>query len=268
MTDRVMPLSVPGHFGEWMQGRLGARGPVALVTLPVADHVRLWHVPQGRVLRLHGVGLMPIEARCFLRSLGLHLRGIVRMRAQTPLGLGTGVSTARLIGLARLAGWQGPPDALTAACIKSEGAADPLAFPAPECMLWASRIGRPLERLPRLPRYEILGGFWGGPSFTNPQDTRFADIGDLVAQWQRARRLEDFAVLATQSAQRCTDLRGPEADPTPRLARDLGALGWLRAHTGAARGLIFAPGTVPDDATGLLRAAGLRKIRQFRGGGR
>lgn len=268
MTGRVTHLSVPGHFGEWMQGRIGAQGPVALITLPVADHVRLWHVPQRRGLHLHGVGLGPVEVRRFLRSLGLDLRGIVRMRAQTPLGLGTGVSTARLVGLARVAGWQGPPEALSSACIASEGAADPLAFPAPERMLWASRIGRPLDHLPPLPRYEILGGLCGGPSFTNPQDTNFADISDLVAQWRQARGLEEFAAIATQSALRCTDLRGPKADPTPRLVRDLGALGWLRAHTGAARGLIFAPGTVPDGATALLRAAGLRQLRQFRGGER
>ncbi|KEO54843.1 hypothetical protein [Thioclava pacifica] len=268
MTGRVTHISVPGHFGEWIQGRIGAQGPVALITLPVADHVRLWHVPQRRGLRLHGVGLRPVEVRRFLRSLGLDLRGVVRMRAQTPLGLGTGVSTARLVGLARLAGWQGSPEALAAACIESEGAADPLAFPAPERMLWASRIGRPLEHFPPLPRYEILGGFWGGPSFTDPQDTNFADISDLVAQWSLACGLEEFAALATQSALRCTDRRGPKTDPTPQLVRDLGALGWLRAHTGAARGLIFAPGTVPDDAAGLLRAADLRQLRQFRGGER
>ena len=27
-------LHIPGHFGEWLQGRLGAEGPVVLVTLP------------------------------------------------------------------------------------------------------------------------------------------------------------------------------------------------------------------------------------------
>jgi hypothetical protein len=63
-------------------------------------------------------------------------------------------------------------------------------------------------------------------------------------------------------------MRGPAGDPTPGLARDLGALGWLRAHTGAARGLIFAPGTVPRGAHDALRAAGLRALVRFRGGGR
>jgi len=32
----MRPLWVAGHFGEWLQGRLGAEGPVGLVTLACA----------------------------------------------------------------------------------------------------------------------------------------------------------------------------------------------------------------------------------------
>ena len=39
-------------------------------------------------------------------------------------------------------------------------------------------------------------------------------------------------------------------------ARDLGALGWAASHSGAARALIFAPGTIPPGAGGAARQDG------------
>ncbi|WP_417809001.1 propanediol utilization protein [Thioclava sp.] len=261
-------LHVAGHFGEWVQGRLGPDGPLALVTLPCAAlGVSVWHRATPHGLRLHGVGLTPQQTHRFLASLGLSLRGSVRMRARAHLGFGTGVSSARLVSLARLAGWQGAPADLARACVAFEGASDPLAFAMPDRLLWASRVGRKLADFPALPRYEILGGFLGGPNWTDPKDVGFADISDLVADWSQARDLRDVAALASESAARCQAMRGPAGDPTACLARDLGALGWLRAHTGAARGLIFAPGTVPRCASRTLREAGLQALLQFRGGG-
>jgi hypothetical protein len=53
----------------------------------------------------------------------------------------------------------------------------------------------------------------------------------------------------------------------PDLARDLGALGYARAHTGPARALIFAPGKVPNGAGAALKEAGLRDVLHFRTGG-
>ncbi|KEO60726.1 hypothetical protein [Thioclava indica] len=262
-------LHIAGHFGEWMQGRIGPDGPVALITLPCeALGVRLWHRPAPQGLRLHGVGLSAQQVRRFLAPLGLRLRGVVGMRATAKLGAGTGISTARLVGLAQLAGWQGAPHDLARACVTFEGASDPLAFAAPSRLLWGSRNGTPLAEMPGLPRYEILGGFLGGPSWTDPQDQNFPDISDLIWPWRQTRNLRDIAALASQSAARCQAMRGPASDPTPDLVRDLGALGWVRAHTGAARGLIFAPGAVPRGAPDALRLAGLRALVQFRGGAR
>lgn len=258
-----------GHFGEWLQGRLGPGGPVVLVTLPCAGlGVLARHRPGARQLALAGAGLSTARARAFLRGLGLQLSGRVQLVPRAPAGLGTGVSTASLVALARLAGWQGPPEALAQACIAAEGASDPLVFAAPERLLWSSREGRVLATLPSLPRYEILGGFHGPARRTDPRDSAFPDIADLLARWQQARDLPAFAALASESAARTTALRGPADDPTPDLARDLGALGWMRAHTGAARGLIFAPGTVPAGASAALLAAGLRGLRRFKGGER
>ncbi|PTV97230.1 threonine kinase [Rhodobacter aestuarii] len=261
-------LHLPGHFGEWLQGRLGPDGPVVLVTVAAPElGLEAFYRPR-RGLSVQGAGLSPERARRFLARLGLRLQGQVVLRPCVAPGLGTGVSTASLVALAHLAGWEGPPEVLAQACIAAEGASDPTMFAAPDRLLWASRQGQGLGTLPRLPRYEILGGFCGGPARTVAADTRFADIADLVARWQRAEDLPSFAALASESAARCTALRGPADEDVSALVAKLGALGWMRAHTGAARGLIFAPGTVPAGAEAVLRGAGWRGVLRLQGGER
>lgn len=259
-----MKLAVAGHFGEWLQGRIGPTGPVALVTLSCPDYA-----VHGRAIAgpMRISGMRGHAARGFLARLGLTLPGRVSLRAGVTPGLGCGMSTARLVALARLAGWDGPPQTLARACLAHEGASDPLMFARPERILWASRLGESLCPMPALPRCDILGGFWGPPRHTDPQDMDFPDIRDLSEAWPRARALSEVAQLASESARRCLALRGPQDDPTPQLARDLGALGFTIAHTGAARGLIFAPGTLPRDAHAHLRAAGLRHVRRLQAGG-
>ena len=145
-------LHIPGHFGEWLQGRLGEKGPVVLVTLPAPALGLDLHYRPGPGLSLQGAGLSPERARRFLAPLGLRLRGRIVLRPVVAPGLGTGVSTASLVALARLAGWQGPPEILAQACVRAEGASDPLMFSAPERLLWASRQGRALALLPAIPR--------------------------------------------------------------------------------------------------------------------
>lgn len=262
-------LHVPGHFGEWLQGRIGSEGPIALVSLPAPGlGVTASMRPGGPRLALSGAGLSPSRARRFLLESGLTLTGRVHLRSMVDPGLGTGVSTAALVALARLASWAGPPEALARACIAVEGASDPLMFPSPERLLWASRRGAALAELPPLPRYDLLGGFCGGPSRTDPRDADFADISDLVVAWRRAPDLATCAALASESAARCSARRGPAEETAPDLAQELGALGWIRAHTGAARGLIFAPGTIPAGAAAAVRAAGWRGLRRITGGER
>jgi hypothetical protein len=179
-----------------------------------------------------------------------------------------GVSTASLLALAQLAGYSGPQDRLAQACIGAEGASDPLWHPSPERMLWASRSGHKMGDLPALPAYQVIGGIWGRGQATDPNDQYFPDISDLLARWRTARNLAEHALLASQSAARCLALRGPVPDPTAALARKLGALGWVAAHTGGARGLIFAPGAAPTQTAAQLRAAGYSNIVAFQGGGR
>lgn len=256
--------SVAGHFGELLQGRLGDAGPVALVTLPCpalrvvltarAGRFAL-HQPDGRAIPLaEARRLFPFQAR-------------LTLRADMPLGGGAGVSTAARVALLRLGGMDASAD-LAAACHASEGATDPLMFPDPARLLWASREGRVLAALPPLPRFDIIGGFYGPPRRTDALDINFPDISDLAAAWPAAcSNLAEMARLATQSAHRCLALRGPAGDPTPALAARLGALGWTMAHTGSARGLIFAPGTVPEGAQADLRASGFSTITRFSLGG-
>ena len=256
------PVSVEGHFGEWVQGRMGADGAIALVTV---------RCPALRVCT-PGTDDLPFtrdQLADFAARLGIagHVPGVTR---DAPLGGGAGASTATLVALARSAGFSGSAHDLAAACIATEGASDPLMFPQPDALLWASREGRILRHLPPPPACHILGGFWGAPHRTTPGDMDFDDITDLIDAWAEAVVLDNLqrcAAIASTSAQRCSDRRGPMPDPTPELARDLGALGWLRAHTGSARGLVFAPGETPEHGAAALVEAGLTGVLSFGTGG-
>ncbi|MBE3640584.1 propanediol utilization protein, partial [Mangrovicoccus algicola] len=208
-------LRIAGHFGEFLQGRLGPAGPLVLVTLPcAAAGVVALHRP-APALRLQGDALRPDRARAMLAQLGAGLRGRVLIRALDEPGGGTGTSTAALLALARLAGQGGrPPQDLARAALAVEGASDPLMFPAPGRVLWASREGRALACLPPLPAMQAIGGLLGPPCRTRPQDMRYPDISDLVARWQAGPGAAEAARLASQSAARTLALRGPAGDPT------------------------------------------------------
>lgn len=249
-------VRVCGHFGEYLQGRLGPNGPLGLITVPCRK--------TGLEARLqcgHAPGTRP--AGDFLKALGIRGGAGISVSPLSPPGAGTGISTATLIAAARLHGWTGDPDRLMSACVRTEGASDPLAFAHPERLLWASREGRVLQRMPVLPPHHIIGGYLGAPCFTDPADMMFPDVSDIVASWQKTRALEGFGELASESARRCLRLRGPADDPTERLAQSLGAVGFIIAHTGSARGLMFRKGTLPAQAVCALKAAGFVGIIGF-----
>lgn len=255
-------------MGELVQGRLGADGPVALITLPCPVlGVAARHVPGGFALHRAGdVAVDRVAAAGLLRRLGLPVRGRFALRGTLPPGGGAGASTAALVAIARAAG--ADPDRIAAACLSVEGASDPLMLASPERLLWASRRGRVLARLPGLPLLEVVAGFHGPRRRTDPRDDAFPDVADLVAAWPAAcadaRRI---AELATESARRCLALRGPLDDPTAHLAQGLGAAGYAIGYTGPARALLFLPGTVPARATDALRAAGFAQVVHYRIGG-
>jgi uncharacterized protein involved in propanediol utilization len=266
-------LRQPCHFGEWLQGRMGPDGPVALITLRpegLALTAGVKPSPRLSVKTVHATSGFPVShlrLLSFLRALNLSTKGAYNLRLACPPGLGTGASTASLIAIARLAGYQGTAQRLALACIAAEGASDPLMFAKPDRLLWASRQGRVLQRMPALPYAHLITGFVGPALPTNPEDQDYDDITDLVAGWSKAQNLPAFAALAKESARRCIARRGPVADPTEVLAKELGALGWTTSHSGAARTLIFAPGTVPETGAMALREAGFYGVQLRKTGG-
>lgn len=253
---------VAGHFGEWLQGRLGPEGPLALITLTCrAKGVRGERLEDGPLLVDGASPVVSVaQARRCLQALGGAPEGRYALTPDLPPGGGAGMSTAALVALAHLAGFQG--QAVAEACLAAEGASDPLMWPHPDRLLWASRSAQVIDRLEPVPACTVVGGFWGGPQRTDPADLGFPDVQDLVAAWPGAD-LAGKARLASQSAERCTALRGPSADPMPALAKRLGALGHARAHTGPARALIFPPGAVPSGVEHALRLAGLTGVFHF-----
>lgn len=260
-------IALPCHFGEWLQGRIGPSGPVGLVTLLPAVTGMTGRRRAGALAACRfgqGAGFIPLpRLRRFLADLGLPPEGRFQLRPRFTPGSGTGMSTASLLAVARLAGYAGPRDRLVRACLRAEGASDPLMLEHPDCHLWASRRGEVLQALPPPPRAHLLVGFWGPPERTRAEDTDYADISDLVSDWARAPGLADCARLASESARRCQARRGPASEPTADLARALGAQGFARSHSGPARALIFAPGTVPPDGPRILRAAGYTGVETF-----
>lgn len=252
-------VTVCGHFGEWIQGRLGPSGPVALITL-ACSAMRVT-APSEDALPFTTDQLKRFAA-------DLELDAVTGATRNFALGIGAGGSTATLVAAARAAGYDGTPERLAKACIAIEGATDPLMFDAPDQHLWASRSGKVIRPMPAPPRAAILGGLWGAPQCTDARDDDFDEVTDLAEAWAdaaAARDLPRVAALASESARRCTARRGPR-DPMADLARDLSALGMVRAHTGSARGLIFAPGTIPPHGPSALQEAGLETILSFETG--
>lgn len=269
---RSLEISVAGHFGELLQGRLGPGGPLALVTLPAPGlrvTARLLAGPFG----LHGAGILDRTAAATLwRAFGATPRGRLLLRAGMPPGGGAGSSTAGLVAAGRLvaAALGAPPpepERLAALCLTLEGATDPLMHARPARLLWAPRAARVLGGLPPPPPFAIVGGFLGPGRRTDPADLDFADIADLVAAWAPAAARGDLpalAALATESAGRNQSHRGgPPLAPLRAAADRLGALGLFTAHTGSARGLIFARGRVPPEAEAALRTMGMRGIHRY-----
>jgi uncharacterized protein involved in propanediol utilization len=270
---RERRVSVSGHFGELIQGRLGPSGPVALVTLPAPELTVTARLAPGPLALYCAGGERPLalaRVAALARALGVPPRGRLTLRAAMPAGGGAGSSTAALLATALLLADRPPPPArLARLCLALEGATDPLMHPEPARLLWAPREARTLDRLPPLPPLEIVGGFLGPGRRTDPADHRFADVADLAAAWPPAAARGDAAALAglaTESARRNAALRGG-ADLAPLLAAAarFGALGVVAAHTGSARGLIFAPGRGdPAAARIALRAGGLGGVRRIR----
>jgi uncharacterized protein involved in propanediol utilization len=268
---------VAGHLGEFLQGILGENGPVALITLPCPVlTAQAWWWPGRGFAFMPGPGgpLSRPGAAALLRRRSGVASGRLYLHSALPPGGGAGASTAALIAVARAvdAGAARPglsPTAMARLCIALEGASDPLMFPDPAAVVWASREGRVIETVAPPPSFDVVGGFLGAAERTDPRDRRFARIDDLLADWGRAVRRQDhetLAALATESARRQARYRGrPSLAPFERIATATGAVGIATAHTGSARALLYAPGRGnPEAGIGQLRALGARQVMRFR----
>lgn len=260
---------INGHFGEWLQGRMGPEGPVVLVSLPCPE---FWCEVQARPQ--HGLGLSPdhpilTKRRVseILDTLGISHNLSITISGNIPFGAGLGASTASLVALIKaVADEAQSADSISQVCLTTEGATDPLMHEDFDSFLWSSREGRVVQYMQTPPTFEVIGGLWGETEKTDPKDACFPDISDLIQPWKRAVRagsLVDVARIASVSAWRTTALRGPEDDPTEAIAGEFGALGHIRAHTGSARGLLFKPGTVPPHVIPRLEALGYRHTTRF-----
>ena len=264
---------VSGHFGEWLQGKLGDNGPVALISVQCpAFWVQVaWSSSDAFAYNSEIAGLSVDKAQAILDALQILPHAKIYGHTNTPVGAGLGASTASLVALAKAASKRDlDTEVIANACLSVEGATDPLMYPGFDRLLWASRAAKVLARYAPPPRFEVLGGLIGSRQITDPNDNNFPDIGDLLKAWPEATKngnLQNVGELATESYQRTTKLRDATPEPTMDLAKELGAIGIIRAHTGSARGFLFQPGTVP--ATGLhsLAEAGYSDATQFITGG-
>lgn len=265
-----MAVRMTGHFGEWVQGRLGRVGPVVLVTArcPALDVTVRWHAADPFAVASDPADLLDApRLEAFLKALNVPAAGRFTVETAMVPGAGSGSSTAVLLAVARAVdGGATGARALARACLRVEGATDPLMLAQPDAVLWSPREARVVEHMDPPPAAEIVGGLFGAPRMTDPEDVDFPDITDLLDPWRQACAEGDLhaaASVASRSAERTTVWRGPANDPMAELAEDTAALGHLRAHTGALRGLIFAPGTVPDGIETRLRAAGIDRPIRF-----
>ncbi len=259
-------VTIQSHCGELLQGRLGPDGPVALVSLPAPPLTVTVTRQRGGAFGLHqpqGRSLCPKRISQLFKALRVTQQGRFTLHRQMESGAGCGSSTAALLALARAAGSDLPPQAMARVLWQIEGASDPLMFDAPERLLWASREGRVLARLPAVPKMRVIAGLAGEPQRTDPTDMNFADIADLVAEWQRGADAGHFAQLSTRCAIRHLSHRGITGDRTEALAQNADALGFAIAYTGSARALLLPWNHDAQALTPMLRAAGWRRICDF-----
>ncbi len=207
------------------------------------------------------VGVERIGAAAARAALALlrraNLGGLMTIEGTAPPGAGCGASTLAALSAVRAVaaatGARFTPEEEAALCLAVEGATDPLMFSEPGALLWASREGRILERLPAPPALAALGVFDGPGRRTDPAVADFADIADLAAALRAAFAAGDLAAIggiATESARRNgLDRISPRFEAVAALGAETGALGLAAAHTGSALALLFAP-----DAPGRMRA--------------
>ncbi|MCI4663579.1 MAG: propanediol utilization protein [Neomegalonema sp.] len=242
-----------GHFGEILQGRMGAAGPVALTTLPcgaLRTQAVFWPVAGAPLLSGGKAALASLARAAAAKALRLTGRagvgGRLYVRSDAAAGGGCGASTmAALAAIRAVSGGRLSSAAEARLCLAVEGASDPLMFDDPGAMIWASREGRALQQLPSPPEFHVLGVLDGPGRPTDPTDSKFADISDLIAPLAAAFAAADHVAvgeIAIESALRNRlNQHLPRFDHVRAIGRRAGAAGLAAAHTGSALALLFTP---------------------------
>ncbi len=247
---RPTEVSIAGHFGELVQGRLGPDGPVALVTLhrnslvtkvsyaPATGPLMIETVPNEKIRRI---------AKWMLEEAGrADMGGVLKLERTADPGNGVGSSTADLLGTLRVIGSaigrKLPPEEEAALCLEVEGAVDPLMFETP--VVFASREGRVIDRLGPMPDMRVVGIFAGPPQRTDPDDCDFPDVSSLITELSDAVAADDLdrlGEIATRSAE-LNQVRNPNPAwlEMRSIAQSTGAAGVVVAHTGPAIGVLIS----------------------------
>lgn len=275
VTDNIVDTRIAkasGHFGEWIQGRIGDSGPVGLISVQCPHFwVRFNHQKSDSLVYENVLpSLSKAKLEHLLDLLNRPKTGLFTAHTNMAFGAGLGASTASLLAAAlSVVSPTTATSTLAKAINQVEGASDPLMYAEFDRLLWASRTADILDRFAPPPRFTVLGGTWGEPQRTDPADENFPDISDLLAEWRTATNAKSQAQVAeisTESFGRTTKLRGDDSDPTLSIARDLKALGVIRAHTGSARGILFEADEVPHSGLNVLTEAGYSCATVFQTG--
>lgn len=272
VNQNPLTARVQGHFGELVQGRLGARGPVALVTLPCPALETVVKFTPGGPLRIEGRDTeMALDlARQVLAEWAPGTGGLLEVDRPMAPGVGAGSSTADLLGVLRvLARWTG--QSLCTAdeaqwCHAVEGAVDPLMHPGH--VLFASREPKVLEILPPMPAMQVVGGFAGPGLDTDPADQDFPDMENALDLLRAGMRKGDTAMVAEAAhiSAQANQIRNPNPawEGVLTICREICALGPVVSHTGSAIGMILSDTADPTPAMARLREVGLESVIAFR----
>ena len=259
-------VTINGHFGEFMQGRLEIKGPVVLITLPSLVHKVQVTFTSGNF------DVSQKGSRYYTQSVISNLLNHLKLQANgkfdislfMPEACGTGSSTATRVAILRAVRPRMSTKTLVETCLLDEGASDPVMYSSPERLLWAPRLGKVLKQLPVLPKISCIGGFYGSPMKTNPNDKDFPIIKDLVDLWSLPRKTDKFlAELCSESSSRTIFHRNLQDDPTKVIAKKIKALGFSIAHTGSVRNFIFPYNQIPEGTKNILIDSGFRGIETF-----
>ena len=225
MTTKSKEVVVNGHFGEFIQGKLGVNEPLVLVTIPSRFYkVQVTYTKGSFEVVQNGTSFYNRTVVSELANLAnARLNGRITICLSMPEACGLGSSTATRVGILRAIRPSISVNSIVSICLKHERASDPIMYKSPERLLWAPREGKIIEKLPRLPKISCVGGLFGLPLKTNPLDNNFPIIKDLVDMWKQTNMTDkNFAEICVNHLNEPLVLESYLMIPYEKLLRKLG----------------------------------------------